>query len=149
MDKGHCCGGGRRGRSKSASGVRSARLQAARERGLPGASLALLRLKSLPTHLSLPYFLNLPAPQIPLCQNLSNLLASSSTFYILSRSCISPLPPRLPNLSATNWQTRSLPVLPCTSLASRSRNLNKEMGVYSPLDPMHGPISKYKQQIIY
>lgn len=95
-----------------------------------------------------------PSPDIS-CQNVSNLLLpalpfiSSPDHHLPSPTTImhaasKPIIHQLAN--AGPW---SLPVFPCISSGSRTRNPKKETRCTPPLGPMHGPISKYKQQIIY
>lgn len=134
-------GGRGGGQGRSASG-----LQAGGERGLPGACLGIARLKSwslssLPTHhLSLPCFLNFLDPQIHPCQNLSSILASSSTFYIFSRSCILP-PTASKPLTHPSAKCRALePPCPLLHLHRlQDQSSKKEMGCPSCLILHIGP----------
>lgn len=126
----------RRSRSRNALG-----LQAGGERGLSGARLCAARLKSLvhftsrsslPMHqLSGSRLLEFPDPWIHPCQNPGNILASTATFYIFSRSCIPPTPRQLPNLSPTQPSDAgpgSLHVLPCIPVGFQTRSPKKKWG---------------------
>lgn len=137
-------------------------LRAGGERGLPGARLCAARLKSLmhftsrsslPTHqLFGSRLLEFPDPWIHPCQNPGNILASTATFYIFSRSCIPPHPPTAskplahPTIKCWAREPSRPPLHPC---GLPDQKPQEEMGVCKLPDLMTGPLSKYKLQMTY